>query len=91
MSTTRVRLPESLHEPARQLADEEGISVHQLIATALPERISALDTAACLEARAVRSSREDCDAVLASVPDVPPLPRDELPPKLAPKRTRGVG
>ena len=89
MSTMSIRLPESLHERARQLAKEEGISINQLITTALAEKISALDTVAYLEARAARSSRERYDAALASVPDIPPLPGDELPLELVRKRSKG--
>ena len=44
MSTMSLRLPESLHERARELAKREGVSINQLIATALAEKVSALDT-----------------------------------------------
>jgi hypothetical protein len=35
MSTLSLRLPKSLHERARALAQEEGVSINQLIAMAL--------------------------------------------------------
>ena len=38
MSALSVRLPESLHKYAKQYAAHEGISVNQLISTALAER-----------------------------------------------------
>ncbi len=41
MSTLSLRLPKSLHERARVLAEQEGVSINQLIATALAEKISA--------------------------------------------------
>lgn len=83
MSTMSIRLPESLHRRARALAREEGISINQLIATALAEKISALDTVAYLEERASRASREAFLEALARVPSGPPVPGDELPPEIA--------
>jgi hypothetical protein len=46
MSTISVRLPESLHKKARELAKREGVSINQLVATALAEKVSALLTEA---------------------------------------------
>ena len=37
MSTMSVRLPESLHKKARELAEREGVSINQLVTTALAE------------------------------------------------------
>lgn len=78
MSTLSLRLPESLHERARQLAEREGTSINQLIATALAEKISALDTVSYLEERAERGSVEAFREILRKVPDAPPVPGDEL-------------
>jgi hypothetical protein len=44
MSALSLRLPHSLHERARTLARREGISINQLISTALAEKMSALLT-----------------------------------------------
>ena len=38
MSTISLPLPESLHRQARELAEQEGISINQLIATSLAEK-----------------------------------------------------
>ena len=76
MSALSVRLPESLHKYAREYAAQEGISVNQLISTALAEKLSALATEDLLELRAKRGSRKKFDAVLAKVPDVAPVARD---------------
>lgn len=54
MSTMSLRLPESLHERAREIAKSKGVSINQLVATALAEKLSALDTLEYLEARAAR-------------------------------------
>jgi len=82
MSTMSLRLPESLHQRARELAKSEGISINQLIATALAEKISALDTIEYLEARAARGSKEVFLEILGRVPSGPPVPGDELPVEL---------
>jgi hypothetical protein len=79
MSTMSIRLPESMHERARKLAKREGVSVNQLIATALAEKISALDTVAYLRERAGRGSEAAFREVLSRVSSGPPLPGDELP------------
>ena len=84
MSTLSLRLPKSLHERARVLAEQEGVSINQLIATALAEKISALDTIGYLKERAARGSREAFLRALEEAPDVEPIPGDELPPDTGP-------
>ncbi|MFC1662442.1 toxin-antitoxin system HicB family antitoxin [Gemmatimonadota bacterium] len=79
MCTMSLRLPESLHQRAPELAKREGISINQLIATALAEKISALDTIGYLEERAARSTREAYLEILSRVPSRPPDPGDEIP------------
>ena len=80
MSTLSLRLPKSLHERARVLAEQEGVSINQLIATALAEKISALDTIGYLKERAARGSRQAFLRALEQAPDVDPIPGDEFPP-----------
>ena len=72
MSALSVRLPESLHKYAKEYAALEGISVNQLISTALAEKLSALATEDYLELRAKRGSRKKFNAALTRVPDVAP-------------------
>lgn len=78
MSALSIRLPNSLHERVRELAAREGISINQLVAAALAEKMSALMTADYLEARARRGSRAKFLAALARVPDVEPDSWDRL-------------
>jgi hypothetical protein len=80
MSTLSLRLPDSLHETARLLARKEHVSVNQLIASAVAEKISALMTEDYLEERAKRGRRADYDALLAKVPDGAPLEQDRIDP-----------
>ena len=71
MSTISLRLPESLHARVRAVAEREGVSINQLITTALAEKLSALLTEDYLAERAARGSRARFERVLARVPDVP--------------------
>lgn len=81
MSTLSVRLPESLHRALGDLAHQDGVSMNQFITTAVAEKIATLKTIDSLKERAARGSRKAFAAVLAKVPDVPPMAGDELPPK----------
>jgi hypothetical protein len=54
MSATSLRLSESLHRQVWEMAKREGISINQLISTALAEKLSALMTAEYLAERAER-------------------------------------
>ena len=79
MSTLSLRLPESLHRRLREVADREGVSMNQFVATAVAEKMSALLTQDYLQARARRASRERYEEALAQVPDVEPEDYDRLP------------
>jgi len=85
MSAMSLRLPESLHQAAKELAKREGISVNQLVATALAEKLAALMTVEYLE-RAKRGSRQKFLAAMARVPDVEPDVWDRLPAGMAPNK-----
>ena len=78
MSTISLRLPESLHKQARELAKKDNVSINQLITTALAEKLSALLTSEYLEERAKRGSRRKCERVLAKVRDREPAEGDRL-------------
>ena len=79
MSRLSVRLPDSLHDKVRELARRDGVSINQFIATAVAEKASALLTIDYLKQRARRVDSELFGRLLSRVPDVPPLPGDELP------------
>lgn len=77
MSTLSVRLPNSLHRRLRELAEREGVSMNQLISSAVGEKLAALMAEDYL-ARARRGSRKVYEGVLRRVPDIPPEGRDKL-------------
>ena len=79
MSTISLRLPDSLHEQVRKLAEKESVSINQLITLAVAEKISALMTEEYLEARAKRGSRKKFERAMAKVPKVTPDEYDRLP------------
>lgn len=70
MHKINISLPESLHKQARELAKSEGISINQLVASALGEKMAALMTQDYLEQRAKRGNRAAFEAALAKVKDV---------------------
>jgi hypothetical protein len=78
MSTICLRLPDSLHEQIRKLANVDGISVNQFISTAAAEKLAALMTVAYLEERAKRGTRQRFEAALKRLPDVEPADDDKL-------------
>jgi hypothetical protein len=79
MSHLNVQLPDSLYKNLQTLAEQDGISVDQFIATAVAEKISALTTETYLEELAKRGSRVKYEAILAKVPDIESESYDRLP------------
>lgn len=93
MSALSLRLPNSLHARARELAAREGISLNQFVSTAVAEKLAALLTEEYLVARARRGSRPAYLKALGKVPDAPPAVGDELEgragtPTVRPRRKR---
>jgi cytochrome c553 len=74
-----MHLPDSLQQQLHALAERDDISIDQLIATALSEKMAALLTATYLEERARRGNRAKYEAALAQGSDVEPEPYDQLP------------
>lgn len=79
MSTLSLRIPESLHRELRELARREGVSINQVINSAVGEKVASLRTLAYLQERARRGKRRRFEEVLAKVPDVEPEEVDRLP------------
>ncbi|HEV7922582.1 MAG TPA: toxin-antitoxin system HicB family antitoxin [Thermoanaerobaculia bacterium] len=78
MVALSLRLPASLHRKLGEIAEREGISINQLISSAVAEKMSALMTEEYLEGRAKRASRRKFEAVLAKVPDIEPDESDRI-------------
>jgi hypothetical protein len=81
MSTLSVRLPNSLHRQLRELAEREGVSMNQLISSAVGEKLASLLTVDYLRERGEQAKRSAYDRVLRRVRNVPPQEGDALPNK----------
>jgi len=78
MSQFALRLPDSLHNRARVLADRDHTSLNQFIAIAVAEKISTLETSDFFRERAARGDVNKLNEILDNVPDVKPLESDEI-------------
>ena len=78
MSAISLRLPDSLHNRARLLSRRDHVSINQFVATAVAEKISALETEDYLAQRGSRGSRRKFEAALAQVPDREPDAHDRF-------------
>ena len=76
MSTISSRLPSSLHESARTLAQREHVSINQIVTPALTEKVSALMTEEYLQTRVAQADRTKFERAMAKIADVEQLPRD---------------
>ncbi|MBU0677659.1 MAG: type II toxin-antitoxin system HicB family antitoxin [Verrucomicrobia bacterium] len=78
MSTISLRLPDSLHDRIRKLSKKDHISINQFAATAIAEKISALETEGYLANRAKQGSRKKFDRALSKVSDKKPDRHDQM-------------
>jgi hypothetical protein len=76
-----LRLPESIKRAAEDLARTDGVSLNQFIATAVAEKVSALNTATYFRSRAARADRARFDQLLARLGSLPPRAGDEVDPE----------
>ena len=78
MGALSLRLPESIHRHIKEIAKREGVSINQLISSAIAEKISAIMTEDYLKMRAERADLNDMKAILTKVADRKPIEGDEL-------------
>ncbi len=79
MANYALRVPESLFDYVRKVAEEEQVSMNQFFVTAIAEKVSALKTEAYFRERQARGEPVAFDDWLAASPDAEPLANDELP------------
>jgi hypothetical protein len=78
-ATYPLKLPASIKSAAARLAKEDGVSLNQWIASAVAQKVGAVETAAeFFRQRAGDAKPEDLQLVLAMAPDRPADPGDEL-------------
>ena len=78
MSALTVRLPNSLHQKVRELAQRDEISVNQFIASAVSEKMASIMTLDYLKSEAAKGRRSDFDYFLGLVPSAPILAGDKV-------------
>lgn len=76
--TYPLRLPRSVKDAVTQLARDEGVSVNQSIATAVAEKLMAMNTAAVFAERRERADFEAFRNLLGRPGGQPPQTGDEL-------------
>jgi hypothetical protein len=78
-ATYPLKLPVSIKEAAARLAKEDGVSLNQWIASAVAEKVGAVQTAAMfLKQRAGTAKPENLLPLLSDAPNVPVEPDDAL-------------
>jgi len=69
MAAVSLRLPNSIYELAKSLSKEDHVSLNQFIATAVSEKVSAMNTESYINERTKRASKEKFLKALNKVSD----------------------
>jgi hypothetical protein len=77
--TYPLRLPRSLKDAVERLSREDGTSINQFVATAVAEKVSALQTARFFEDRKARADFKAFDKIMKRRRAKPPRQGDEMP------------
>jgi HicB family len=78
VSQVALRLPDSLHQHAKQLAADDDASLNQFIVMAVAEKISAYKTEAFFKERAAKGNIEKAKKLLLKSRKASPLEGDEI-------------
>jgi hypothetical protein len=84
MSETKtypLRLPRSLKKAVEEQSREDGTSINQFVATAVAEKLSALQTAEFFANRRARADFQAFDKIMKRRGGKKPRAGDELPPR----------
>ena len=76
-ATYPLRLPRSLKAAVELISRQEVTSINQFIATAVAEKVAALEAVAFFEERRQRADFAAFDAIMARTGGEPPRPGDE--------------
>jgi hypothetical protein len=78
-ATYPLKLPESLKAAAARLAKQDGVSLNQWIATAVAQKVGAVEAAEEFFAkRRMRAKPGQLEKILRRVPARTPMPGDEI-------------
>jgi hypothetical protein len=78
-STYPLRLPRSLKDAVERLSREDQTSMNQFVATAVAEKVSALQTAKYFSDRRARANFAAFDKIMRRKGGRPPREGDEMP------------
>jgi hypothetical protein len=78
MSTISLRLPDSLHDEVRKLAERENISINQLATLAIAEKVATLEAADYLARRVSRADKKRFLEAMSKVADGKPAENDAI-------------
>jgi hypothetical protein len=77
--TYPLRLPRSLKDAVERLSRKDGTSINQFVATAVAEKVSALQTARFFEDRKAHADFKAFDKIMKRRRGKPPREGDEMP------------
>jgi len=77
--TYSLRLPRSLKRAVKRQSEEDGTSINQFVATAVAEKLSALQTAEYFADRKTRADFKAFDKLMKRRSGTPPRKGDEMP------------
>jgi len=78
LCTYALRLPRSVKDEVERRAKADGVSINQFVATAVAEKLSAMNTAAFFAARRETADFAAFDRIMARSGGEPPQPDDKL-------------
>jgi len=79
MKTLQFRVPDNIHANLKQRAEQEGVSLNQLLVVAASNEIVRGETRDFFRQAATRYNPADFAAALAQIADVPTMEGDEMP------------
>jgi hypothetical protein len=80
MTKIEAQVPDYLARQAQAVAERENVPIDQIVVLALSAQLAAWRGGDDMQTRARRAKLENFDRIMAKVPDVLPLPGDDLPP-----------
>jgi len=78
-TTYPLRLPRSLKAAVERLSRQDGTSINQFVATAVAEKVSALETARFFQDRRERADFRAFDKIMKRRSGEPPRKGDDVP------------
>lgn len=78
MSAYTLRIPDDLMREAKRIAEENNTSLNQFFLSAIAERVGVERTQRLFSSFAARADFDAFQRMMKRVPDVPPVPGDEI-------------